>query len=136
MFTEAAVRTAGYWIVGVKKHINSIIHKCVKCNKLRGKATKQKMADLPIDPPFVYVGLDVFGPWTIVARHTRGGQVQGKRWAVLFTCMSSCAIHIELIDCMDSSTFINALRRFFALRGPATSCIPHGRSLGAYDRCL
>lgn len=93
-------------------------------DQLRGKVTEQKMADLPIDrlstePPFTYVGLDVFGPWTVVARRTRGGQSQNKRWAVLFTCMSIRAIHIELIDCMDSSTFINALRRFFALRGPA-----------------
>ncbi|KAK3506465.1 hypothetical protein QTP70_000933 [Hemibagrus guttatus] len=124
VFTESAIRNAGYWIVGVKKLINSILHKCVMCNKLRGKITEQKMADLPIDrlstePPFTYVGLDVFGPWTVVARRTRGGQAQSKRWAVLFTCMSTRAIHIELIDCMDSSTFINALRRFFALRGPA-----------------
>ncbi|KAK3507778.1 hypothetical protein QTP70_000334 [Hemibagrus guttatus] len=123
VFTESAIHNAGYWIVGVKKLINSILHKCVMCNKLRGKITEQKMADLPIDrlstePPFTYVGLDVFGPWTVVARRTRGGQAQSKRWAVLFTCMSTRAIHIELIDCMDSSTFINALRRFFALRGP------------------
>ncbi|KAI5085501.1 hypothetical protein C0J45_2267, partial [Silurus meridionalis] len=38
--------------------------------KLHGKVTEQKMADLPIDrlntePPFSYVGLDVFGPWTM-----------------------------------------------------------------------
>lgn len=39
--------------------------------------------------------------------------------AVLFTCMSTRAVHIELIEAMDTSSFINALRRFFALRGPA-----------------
>ncbi len=33
--------------------------------------------------------------------------------------MTTRAIHIELIDCMDSSPFINALRSFFTLRGPA-----------------
>ncbi|KAL0186268.1 hypothetical protein M9458_017938, partial [Cirrhinus mrigala] len=124
MFTESAIRNVGYWIVGVKKLINSILHKCVICNKLHRKVTEQKMADLPTDrlstePPFTYIGLDVFGPWTVVARRTRGGQAQSKRWAVLFTCMATRAIHIELIDCIDSSTFINALRRFFALRGPA-----------------
>ncbi|KAK3542225.1 hypothetical protein QTP86_018786, partial [Hemibagrus guttatus] len=124
VFTESTICNAGYWIVGVKKLINSILHKCVMCNKLRGKVTEQKMADLPIDclsteQPFTYVGLDVFGPWTVVMRCTRGGQAQSKRWAVLFTCMSTRAIHIELIDFMDSSTFINALRRFFALQGPA-----------------
>ena len=82
------------------------------------------MADLPIDrhtptPPFSYVGLDVFGPWLISARQTRGGIANSKRWAVLFTCLTTRAIHIEVIESMDTSCFINALRRFLALRGPA-----------------
>ncbi|KAL4006296.1 aggrecan 1 [Sarotherodon galilaeus] len=84
----------------------------------------QKMADLPADrvapePPFTTVGLDVFGPWTIVTRRTRGGCSQNKRWAVLFTCMSTRAVHIELIETMSADSFINALRRLFSIRGPA-----------------
>lgn len=82
------------------------------------------MADLPVDrlstePPFTYVGLDVFGPWNVAFRRTRGSQSNSKRWAVLFTCMTTRAIHIEVIESMDSSCFINALRRFFSIRGPA-----------------
>ncbi|XP_040261634.1 uncharacterized protein LOC120977669 [Bufo bufo] len=81
------------------------------------------MSDLPVDrtstePPFTYVGLDVFGPWTVTARKTRGGHAENKRWAVLFTCLSVRAIHIEAIESMDASSFINALRRFLAIRGP------------------
>jgi len=99
VFTEASVHTAGFWIIGARKCINSILHKCVICNKLRGRTTEQKMADLPSDrlstePPFTYVGLDVFGPWVITTRRTRGGQANSKRWAVLFTCMSTRAMHI------------------------------------------
>lgn len=82
------------------------------------------MADLPPErlstsPPFTYVGLDVFGPWKITARRTRGGHAESKRWAILFTCMSTRAVHIEVIESMDTSSCINALRRFFAIRGPA-----------------
>lgn len=81
------------------------------------------MADLPperpsMSPPFTYVGLDVFGPWEVITRRTRGGAAQSKRWAILFTCMSTRALHIEVIESMDSSSCINALRRLFALRGP------------------
>lgn len=65
------------------------------------------------------MGLDVFGPWNVVTRRTRGGAAQSKRWAILFTCMCTRAVHIELIESMDSPSCINALRRFFALRGPA-----------------
>lgn len=122
--TEGAVRGAGFWIVGGKRLVSSIIHNCVTCRKLRGKMQTQKMADLPADrvnpePPFTTVGLDVFGPWTIVTRRTRGGSAQNKRWAILFTCMSTRAVHIELIETMSTDSFINALRRFFSIRGPA-----------------
>ncbi|KAI4885930.1 hypothetical protein NFI96_031189, partial [Prochilodus magdalenae] len=83
-FTEGAVRTAGFWIVGAKKCIKRIHHSCVTCLKLRGRAVEQKMADLPADrlsmePPFTNVGLDVFGPWTVITRRTRGRQANYKR---------------------------------------------------------
>ena len=123
-FTEGAIRAAGYWIVGSKHLVSSVIHKCVTCRKLRGRLEDQKMADLPADrltpePPFTNVGLDVFGPWLVMTRRTRGGAADSKRWALLFTCMSTRAVHIELIESMSTDSFINALRRFFSVRGPA-----------------
>lgn len=33
--------------------------------------------------------------------------------------MSTQAIHIEVVESLDTSSFINALRQFFAIRGPA-----------------
>ncbi len=36
----------------------------------------------------------------------------------MFTCLSVRAVHIELIESLDTSSFINALRRFLAIRGP------------------
>lgn len=123
-FTESTIRQAGFWIVAGKRLVSSIIHHCVTCRKLRGKLETQKMADLPPErldtsPPFSYVGLDVFGPWTVVTRRTRGGSAESKRWAILFTCMTTRGVHIEVIESMDANSCINALRRFFAIRGPA-----------------
>nr|XP_054592946.1 uncharacterized protein LOC129159777 [Nothobranchius furzeri] len=122
--TEGAIRAAGLWLLGSKKLVNSVIHKCVICRKLRGKQEQQLMADLPPErlktcPPFTYVGLDVFGPWSITTRRTRGGVAESKRWAIMFSCMSSRAVHIEVIESLDTSSCVNALRRFFAPRGPA-----------------
>lgn len=84
---------------------------------------EQKMSNLPAErlnpgPPFTNVGVDVFGPWTISTRRTRGGIAENKRWAVLFTCLVSRAVHIEVLESMSSSSFVNALRRFTAVRGP------------------
>lgn len=121
--TEGAIRTAGYWIVGARRLINSVIHNCVICRKLRGEFCSQRMADLPKDrlafsPAFTFVGVDTFGPWEVVHRRTRGGLAKHKRWALLFTCLVTRGIHIELIEELSSSSFINALRRFTAIRGP------------------
>lgn len=95
-----------------------------KCRRLRGKAEHQQMAALPAErlqvaPPFTYVGVDIFGPWEIVSRRTKGGVSNSKRWAAMFSCMCSRAVHIEVIEAISTSSFINALRRFFAIMGPA-----------------
>ncbi|KAJ8039046.1 hypothetical protein HOLleu_16634 [Holothuria leucospilota] len=71
--TTGAVRSGGFWILGVHSLVRSIIDKCTICKRLRAKPITQQMADLPKDrmetsPPFTNVGTDVFGPWTIVTR--------------------------------------------------------------------
>ncbi|XP_077149194.1 uncharacterized protein LOC143810206 [Ranitomeya variabilis] len=81
------------------------------------------MANLPPDrlntePPFTNVGLDVFSPWSVATRRTRKILTEAKCWAVLFTCLSIRAVHIEVIESMDTSSFVNALHRFIAIRGP------------------
>ncbi|XP_048580423.1 uncharacterized protein LOC116604791 [Nematostella vectensis] len=123
--TGGAIRQAGYWLIGSHRAVSKEISQCVVCKKLRGKPVEQHMADLPPDrtevaPPFTNVGFDVFGPWTIHTRKTRGGVLNSKRWGLVFTCLSSRAIHIELLESMDASAFISALRRFFSLRGAAS----------------
>ena len=122
IFTEAALRNCGYWIVGAKRLISSAISSCVKCKKLRGVMSHQLMADLPEDrlrpgPPFTSVGIDTFGPWSVCTRKTRGGTACSKRWALMFTCLTTRSVHIEVIEDMSTSSFINALRRFIAMIG-------------------
>ena len=122
-FTDGAIRDAGFWIVGGRRLVSSVIHQCITCRKLRGRFAWQQMADLPEDrlkpsPPFTFVGVDTFGPWPVAYRRTRGTHTNQKRWALLFTCLVSRAIHIEVIEELSSASFINAMRRFIALRGP------------------
>ena len=75
------------------------------------------MADLPRDriepaPPFTYCGMDCFGPFLV-----KQGRKEFKRYGLLFTCMCSRAIHIEMLDDMTTDAFINGFRCFIALRG-------------------
>jgi len=76
------------------------------------------MADLPADrlsgdhAPFSNVGVDFFGPFHVVR-----GRATEKRYGVVFTCVESRAIHLEVANSLDTSSFINVLRRFIARRG-------------------
>jgi hypothetical protein len=77
------------------------------------------MADLPIDrvipdePPFTRVGMDYFGPIEI-----KLGRNVMKRYGVIFTCLASRAVHIEVAHSLDTDACINAIRRFNARRDP------------------
>ena len=53
----------------------------------------------------------------MVTRKTRGGAANSKRWAILFTCLTTRAVQIEVVEELSSSAFINALRRFVSIRG-------------------
>lgn len=116
--TTNTIRSHGFWIIGCSSIVSSLLSKCVICRKLRSQTQIQKMADLPSDrledvPPFTYCGVDLFGPWYI-----KESRKVLKRYGVLFTCLSSRAIHLETANSLDTDSFINALRRFVSLRGP------------------
>ena len=116
--TMNEIRSNGLWILGLNAAVASYIYKCVQCRRQRRPTEGQKMANLPEDrvesaPPFTYCGMDCFGPFTI-----KEGRRELKKYAVIFTCMSSRAVHIEHLDDMTTDAFINALRCFTAIRGP------------------
>ena len=112
------LRSHGYWVIGGSSSVSRCISKCVICQRLRGVLQEQKMANLPEDrlepvPPFTHCGVDYFGPWLI-----KEGRKELKRYGVLFTCLSSRAIHLEVSATLETDSFINALRRFINRRGP------------------
>ncbi|XP_065115485.1 uncharacterized protein [Paramisgurnus dabryanus] len=111
------IRSQGYWIPGMNRAVASHVHHCVTCRKLRRPTEEQRMADLPSErtnpsPPFTYCGMDCFGPFI-----TKQSRKEHKRYGLLFTCFSSRAIHIEMLNDMSTDAFINGLRCFIALRG-------------------
>ena len=115
--TMNELRTRGYWIIGGSRLIAKSIKSCVTCRKLRGKVMEQRMADLPDErteptPPFTHVGVDTFGPITV-----KNGRKECKRYGLLFTCLCSRAVHVEMLDDISTDSFINGLRCFISIRG-------------------
>ena len=67
----------------------------------------------PNEPSFSHVGTDLFGPFL-----TKTNRSRTKQCEVIFICLALRAIHIEIAYSLDTSSFIQALRRFVARRGP------------------
>ena len=127
-----------YWIIKVNAAVRHVTSKCVFCRRNHGKPGEQKMADLPRDrispaPPFTYTGVDYFGPFLI-----KEGRREVKRYGALFTCLVSRAVHIEVASTLESSSFIQALRRFIARRGPVREMRSDNGSnfVGAHNELL
>ena len=115
--TISSMRAQGLWILGSSTHVSTVLKNCMHCKKLYGLLQSQHMADLPEvrvtpSPPFTFVGTDLFGPFWV-----REGRKSLKRYGVIFVCMSSRAIHLEVTHSLSTDAFISTLRRLIALRG-------------------
>ena len=68
--------------------------------------------------PFSNTALDYFGPIQAkTSRKTRRNQGTLNTYEVIFTCLNTRAIHIELSGGLSTVSFILSLRRFLALIG-------------------
>ena len=128
VITLSMVREAGVFIVGGRRLVDSVIRNCVQCAKLRSKTAGQLMADLPKErvteaaAAFTDVGADVFGPFIVEeGQTTRARSSKIKVFVLLLTCLASRAVHLEPLSGMDTSSMVNALKRFISLRGKCRS---------------
>ena len=107
-----------FWIIRARPMIRQIISKCFDCKRRLATPATQMMNDLPPDrvqdnePPFSCTGTDCFGPL-----YVKKGRASVKRYGCLFTCLNVRAIHIEVLQSLDASSFINAFQRFISRRG-------------------
>ena len=78
--------------------------------------TNEPFIESQDNKPFFHTGCDYFGPFIY-----KEGCSDKKAWGLLFTCMSSRAVHVELVTSLDLPNFILAFSRFVDIRGPVSS---------------
>ncbi|KAL0839000.1 hypothetical protein ABMA28_016997 [Loxostege sticticalis] len=110
-----------YWLIRSTNTIKRFVRSCMICAKLSAKPSTQLMGNLPavrVKPtrPFLISGVDFAGP--INCRMSKGrGSKSFKSYICLFVCMSTKAVHIELVSDMTTDAFIAAFKRFVSRRG-------------------
>ena len=126
-----------FWIIGVRSIAKHLTRNCIVCRKLRQRPLQQLMGQLPNTraelekPAFACTAIDMFGPIQIrLSRKTlKEAQI------IIFACMISRAIHLELVTDRTTDAFLMAFRRFACTRShPAMCWSDHGTNfVGAQD---
>ncbi|KAI5755226.1 hypothetical protein M8J77_015196 [Diaphorina citri] len=112
-----------YWILGARNLVRKVVRACNVCFRCKPESQEPFMGNLPdyrVQPAvkaFIHTGLDMGGPFHITLSRHRGVKSQ-KAYLCLFICMSTKALHLELVSDMTTSAFMAALKRFLARRGP------------------
>ena len=94
------------------------------------------MAELPAHRlrlffrPITVTGIDFLGPMTIfMLRRSL------KRWDVIFTCLTTKAVHIEMAESLTSDSFLLAFWQFVNVRGCSTvGYSDNGKNLGTGEK--
>jgi transposase InsO family protein len=136
--TERTVAEIKRQVIMLRLRTNTkkIIHNCIKCKLERANPSPPLMGQLPLgrlaynQRPFNHCGVDLFGPMEITV-----GRRREKRYGALFTCLTTRAVHLEVVDSLDADATIMALRRMTARRGtPAVIYSDNGTNFTAADK--
>ncbi|XP_065077557.1 uncharacterized protein LOC135700826 [Ochlerotatus camptorhynchus] len=127
-----------YSIPRLKAAYNRIRQCCQQCKNDRARPQPPAMSDLPLPRlaayarPFTYMGVDYFGPIVIIL-----GRRLEKRWVLLATCLTTRAIHLQIVQSMTTDSCIMALRNVMARRGvPAVIYSDRGTNFQGASREL
>ncbi|XP_043062864.1 uncharacterized protein LOC122319547 [Drosophila yakuba] len=113
-----------YWILGARNLVRKAVFQCKSCFLQRKGTSNQIRGELPIPRVqasrcFQHTGLDYAGPIAIKESKGRTPRI-GKAWFSIFVCLTTKALHIEVVSELTTQAFIAAFQRFIARRAKPT----------------
>ena len=113
-----------HWIPSCRVLIRNTPRNCVKSRNECARPQSNLMGDVPKervsigDKQFLNTGIDYFGLYHVkMNKGTRSNSGTANRYGVLFTCLTTRTVHIELAKDLSTDAFIMTLRRFISRRG-------------------
>ncbi|KAH7666448.1 Integrase core domain containing protein, partial [Aphelenchoides avenae] len=131
-----------YWVAHGRRFLSSLLRNwCAGCRMVRGPRFRHpQYAALPAERtkpcrPFAHIGLDLFGPY-VVYTGPKPDNAQSstkprrrvkitrnlppnmqKVWGVIFTCMATRAVHLEVVHSQSAAHLLLAFDSFVSRRG-------------------
>ncbi|XP_062703697.1 uncharacterized protein LOC134286142 [Aedes albopictus] len=114
MMTLSVVRDE-FWPLNGRKAVRSAIRNCYECSRANPHPIQQPIGQLPIarvtaHEAFVCTGVDYCGPIYLKPAHRKAAA--RKCYISVFVCLSTKAVHLELVSDLSTSAFLMALDRF------------------------
>lgn len=111
---------ARFWIINLRRIVRSIKHQCVICRKKEKSLEGQIMGPLPEErmtpaPAWSATGVDFFGPFQ--TRGETNKRSRGKAYGLIFNCLASRAVYVDIATDYSTQGFLMVLRRFVSIRG-------------------
>ncbi|XP_071576355.1 uncharacterized protein [Temnothorax nylanderi] len=111
-----------YWLLNARSMIKQVIFQCVPCTRERAEVPSQLLGQLPPSRvsasarAFLHCGTDYAGPVSTRSSPGRGIKCR-KGYIVVFVCLATRAIHLELVSDLSTPAFVDAFSRFCSRRG-------------------
>ena len=110
-----------YWLIDGRNQVRHVIRSCVRCTRINPPAVNYVMGSLPKvrtleTRPFTNTGIDYCGPFYIKEKKMRNRN-KVKVYVAVFICLSTKAIHLEVVSDLTTEGFLAALKRFISRRG-------------------
>ena len=106
---------------GAKRLARSICQGCITCRKTFPRTLQQRMGQLPaprVNPAlaFIHCGIDYAGPFLLKRGNPRRPTME-KGYLAVFVCLTTKAIHLEVVSSASTGALIATLKRFVSRRG-------------------
>lgn len=118
--TLLKVKTSGFHIPRGRQTVKSVISSCALCKKFNSlpfrypAPTALPQHRVNFSYPFEHVGIDFTG--SIVIKGADGHKID-KSYIIIYSCMNTRGIHLDLLPSMDTKQFVLSFIRFSNLFG-------------------
>ncbi|XP_055590963.1 uncharacterized protein LOC129743046 [Uranotaenia lowii] len=118
MATLSVVRDE-FWPLSGRRAVRSVVRSCLRCCRANPHPIQQPIGQLPVsrvtaNEAFACTGVDYCGPLFLKPTHLKGPS--RKCYVAVFVCLSTKAVHLELVSDLTTNAFLMALNRFIARR--------------------